>query len=312
MKKIIFAFFFLLLHIVPLFSFAKMNILTIERSPFSFHEGKKLTGFSLDLLEAISKRTGLAYTLHEETSFSEMLNKIKNKKADCALANISITAEREKNMDFSHPIYESGIQLLVKKQDTSLFSFQHIKTVFLIILVLLLLSWGIKRIKNNTTMLGNIPSSAYLMIVWIIWWWWLVISFSSHLLPEIQAQGDRDPLPYLRNKEIGTSKWTTMSKFLDKNNIKYHAYDDYNTALDALEKWEIQTLLGDAAVTKYYAHHEGKEKVQLVWDVFEEDSLGIACKTRFNLLKKINQALLQIKEDGSYEKLMLKYFGEEY
>ena len=34
---------------------------------------------------------------------------------DLAIANISITSEREKIMDFSQPIYDSGLQILVPK-----------------------------------------------------------------------------------------------------------------------------------------------------------------------------------------------------
>ena len=121
-------------------TFAKMNVLTIERSPFVFYENDKLTGFSIDLLKEIKQRSGIQYSLQVETSFSDMLEKIKDKKADAAIANISITAEREKTMDFSHPIFDSGIQMLERKPSSSFFASSQAKKVFLIFFILLLLS----------------------------------------------------------------------------------------------------------------------------------------------------------------------------
>lgn len=55
-----------------------------------------------------------------------------------------------------------------------------------------------------------------------------------------------------------------MSKFLDHKGIHYTAYSDYKNSLIALEKGEINALVADAPVAEYYAHHDGKEKVQLV------------------------------------------------
>ena len=101
-----------------------------------------------------------------------------------------------------------------------------------------------------------------------------------------------------------------MSRFLDNHNIEYTPYKDYQQALWALELWEIDTLLADAAVARYYASHDGKEKVQLAWESFETDELAIAFPSRSNIRKKINTILLKMKEDGSYAKLVVKYFGE--
>ena len=92
----------------------------------------------------------------------------------------------------------------------------------------------------------------------------MVILSLNQLAPRVQARGDRDPLIYLKGKTIGTSQGTTMSRFLEENNITYTHYNDYQEALKALESGEVSVILADAAVAKYYASHEGKEKVNLV------------------------------------------------
>lgn len=102
--------------LLPLVGNAKMRIATIERAPFVYYEGDKLSGFSIDLWREIKKRSGISYSFVVKNAFSDMLDDVKNKKVDMAIANISITAEREKYMDFSHPMYDSGLHILTSYQ----------------------------------------------------------------------------------------------------------------------------------------------------------------------------------------------------
>ena len=41
---------------------------------------------------------------------------MRSERVDGAIANITITAERERAMDFSQPIFGSGIQILLPKE----------------------------------------------------------------------------------------------------------------------------------------------------------------------------------------------------
>jgi len=45
-----------------------------------------------------------------------MLESVEGEGVSLAIANISITSERERVMDFSYPIYDSGIVVLVPKE----------------------------------------------------------------------------------------------------------------------------------------------------------------------------------------------------
>jgi len=48
--------------------------------------------------------------------FGDMLASVRAERVDGAIANISITADRERAMDFSQPIFGSGIQILLPKE----------------------------------------------------------------------------------------------------------------------------------------------------------------------------------------------------
>lgn len=93
-----------------------LKVGTIERPPMAFKtESGKWTGLSIELLEEISKKAEFNYTLNEFDKFGDMIDSVDEKKNDLAIANITISSEREKKMDYSQPIFDSGLQLVVSK-----------------------------------------------------------------------------------------------------------------------------------------------------------------------------------------------------
>ncbi len=82
--------------------------------PFEFRDPKtgEYVGFDIDLWDAIAKRIGVEYTL-QPMDFSGIVPALQTGSVDAALAGITITAEREKVVDFSHPYYDSGLSIMV-------------------------------------------------------------------------------------------------------------------------------------------------------------------------------------------------------
>ncbi|WP_456386372.1 transporter substrate-binding domain-containing protein [Profundibacter sp.] len=51
--------------------------------------------------------------------FSQMLDMVEDGRVDAAIANISITAKREGRFDFSQPVFESGLQIMIHSDSTN-------------------------------------------------------------------------------------------------------------------------------------------------------------------------------------------------
>ena len=87
--------------------------------------------------------------------FSKMLDMVDDGTVDAATANISITAEREGRFDFSHPIFESGLQIMTHSDRSNgasicraLFSKDLLLAIALSFAVLLaggMLMWRLER-----------------------------------------------------------------------------------------------------------------------------------------------------------------------
>jgi len=84
-------------------------------APFVMVDNGKLSGYSIDLWNEVAKTAGwtdIQYIIVDNVP--AMLDALKTGKADVAVGALSITAERSKEIDFSHPFYDSGLDIMVK------------------------------------------------------------------------------------------------------------------------------------------------------------------------------------------------------
>ncbi|CAA6828732.1 MAG: Unknown protein [uncultured Thiotrichaceae bacterium] len=94
----------------------EFSVGTIERPPFSFHnDNKELTGFSVELWELVADRVEMSYQWDEKESFKALIDDVAASKNTLAIANISMTSEREQYVDYSHSVYASGMAIAVKQ-----------------------------------------------------------------------------------------------------------------------------------------------------------------------------------------------------
>jgi polar amino acid transport system substrate-binding protein len=164
------------------FAQQKLRVVTKPVQPFSFTENGKLMGFSIDLWEAVAKEAGFQFEMQNVETVPQMLDALKNKQADVAIAAISITAERHGFMDFSQPYYDSGLQILVAANapgggsgnfatnlSRQFLNWNMMKIVVLVLLVMFLIShlvWWFERRRN-----AEMYPEAYAPGVWESFWW---------------------------------------------------------------------------------------------------------------------------------------------
>lgn len=85
--------------------------------PFSFvDKDGKLTGFEVELSEALAKELGVKVKL-QPTKWDGILAALESKRLDVVVNQVTISDERKKKYDFSEPYTVSGIQALVQKKD---------------------------------------------------------------------------------------------------------------------------------------------------------------------------------------------------
>ncbi|MGE5649165.1 ABC transporter substrate-binding protein [Noviherbaspirillum sp. UKPF54] len=82
--------------------------------PFNYFEGPKLTGFEVELAEAVVAKLGLKMEWRV-VSFDAQLASIRQDRFDFAIASHGYTEERAKSVDFANPHYCTGGQIAAAK-----------------------------------------------------------------------------------------------------------------------------------------------------------------------------------------------------
>ncbi|MCJ7556579.1 MAG: transporter substrate-binding domain-containing protein, partial [Gammaproteobacteria bacterium] len=90
-----------------------LQVVIKEVEPFVIKDGGRLTGFSIDVWQDLANRIGQPYEYVMVASVGEQLEAVEQGEADIAIAAISMTAERERSIDFSHGYYLSGLQIMM-------------------------------------------------------------------------------------------------------------------------------------------------------------------------------------------------------
>ncbi|MBP2057543.1 putative glutamine transport system substrate-binding protein [Lactobacillus colini] len=104
----------------------------------------------------------------------------------------------------------------------------------------------------------------------------------------------------------GTTAVDNMAKFAPK--AKVLEYDDYGQAFTALKAGQGQAMTTDNGVLAGIASENRGYK--LVGGTFTQEPYGIAVnKGQTKLLNKLNQALVEVKKNGTYHRIVEKWFG---
>jgi polar amino acid transport system substrate-binding protein len=93
----------------------KLRVVTRVLPPLVVEQpGGALSGFSIELWERIAEKLKLQASFKIAPDVRSLLDDVRTGKADVGVAAISITSAREQEFDFSQPILNAGLQIMVR------------------------------------------------------------------------------------------------------------------------------------------------------------------------------------------------------
>jgi polar amino acid transport system substrate-binding protein len=278
-----------------------------------------------------------------------MLNAVTSGTSDATIANISITSAREQAMDFSHPIFSSGLRTLIPLKPDSSFSlistivswelFFAIIGAFGVLLAGGMLMWRLERNHQdyfdkpaheamfpafwwalNLVVNGGfeerVPRTPFGRIFGVL----LVISslfVVSIFVARITAamtisaiESSVSSVNDLYGKRVGKVAGSTAEAFLQNRDLNGYALNDLSDVLRAFEDGDLDAVVFDSPILAYYVKTDGARFGQLAGPTFQHENYGIALPSGSELVEPINQALLELREDGTYAQIYRKWFGE--
>lgn len=80
--------------------------------PFAYEENGQWRGYSIELWNAIAQKNKWQFEWVPMDTVPQTLQALQDQKVDVGVGALSITEEREKILDFTHPFFESGLQII--------------------------------------------------------------------------------------------------------------------------------------------------------------------------------------------------------
>lgn len=325
-----------------------VRVVTKPLEPFVIENSDgSLSGFSIDLWEEIARRLNLQFEWVEVQSVADQLQAVQDGKADVAIAGISMTPQRESAIDFSHPYFNAGLQILISAEGSrpgllQLAAAYLPRVIELLVLCLAiafgmaLLIWLYERWVNPqfpraflpgiseglwwffgvvaTGEYADQPTRGMRRLMTVVWWL-LGILLVAHVTATltstltVQQLGNQIAGPGdLPGKRVAAVNGTTAATYLAERHIDFTSVPAIQDAYTLLNGGQVDAVVYDAPVLVYYAATEGRGEVEVAGPVFKEETYGIALPTGSPLRELINGALLEMLQDGTYEQIYKNWF----
>ncbi len=151
-----------------------INIAIKEFPPFVF---KELKGFCIDMANIICEKHNLTPNFVRYKSVPEVLAAVESQECHMAFSGITITADREKRVDFSQPFFDSGLSIAVRTEPSSGLADTYITvlkvigySVILFLIGLTIVAHIIWFIEKNDSDPKSFPTSYGKGILDAYWW----------------------------------------------------------------------------------------------------------------------------------------------
>lgn len=328
-----------------------LQVVTRAVEPFSIqNDSGEWSGISIDLWTRLAEELGLQYTL-ESRELEQMIEDTAAGRVDLAVGALTVTHDREERLDFSHPFYTTGLGIAVGAEGSmfiglarALFSPAFLTALASLLLILLIaggLIWLFERRRNrdqfggtNVAGLGNglwwaavtmttvgygdkVPVTLGGRIVALVWMYAsvIIISFftagiATSLTVGSLRSGISGPMD-LTGASVGTVGGSTGETFARQNGADIEAFDDVQAAVRALARGDLEAVVYDKSVLKYYVEQSAADEVQLLDGEWDRQSYAIAMPEGSALREPLNQALLSILESPSWTETVERYLGSE-
>ena len=328
----------------------RLRVVIKQAEPFVFADRTPPAGYSIELWDEVARLAGYGTSYTTVGSVGEMIEALNKGRADVGVGALSITAERESRIDFSHGIYDSGLGLMVRAESGGgawIVNFLRQSKVLWLVGLLLgaifvnaNILWLIQRRHDGS----HFPPT-YLKGVGEAMWWsvsvffngccenkeltgaaarllavfWFVIGVTSisyvtatlaSSMTLSELKSQIHDLADLKSGQVATVGMSQAAGFLAEKHLAPVDCRDIGEAIDQLRSGKVRAVFYDLPILHYQQSLHRHDGLVVLPAVYLPHEYGFGLQPRSQHRKEINRAILTLKENGRLAELRRKWFGD--
>jgi ABC-type amino acid transport substrate-binding protein len=322
---------------------------TKETPPFAMKsQDGQWHGISIDLWRHIADRMHLRYRFSEKPTIEALLEGTANGSFDAAVAAITVTAARERLMEFSQPFYVTGLGIAVPMNESrwlsiyrAIISFGFVQAVLALVGIAIcvgFLVWLFERRQNEyfgggvargvgsglwwsaiaMTQAGaaqNPPQTLPGRVLAVVWMVASVITIAvftagvTSALTKRELQGSIQNVHDLRSARVGAVSGTATVDFLNRQRISHRGYASPQDGLKALQAGRIDAFVYDRPLLTWIVLQDFSASVRMLDITFDTQNYGIALPIGSPLRRTIDITLLEELQSDWWQQTLFQYLG---
>jgi ABC-type amino acid transport substrate-binding protein len=327
-----------------------LEVATRLTPPFAIKTESGWEGITIELLRRVAAQSGYEYRL-QELGLEAMLQETAEGHIDAAAAALTLTAEREQQLDFTHPFFTSGLGVAVSQHGgltwlttlQGIFSGAFLQAAGALLGVLTLIGvlvWLLERRSNDqfpadavkgvgsgiwwsavtmtTVGYGDKAPATFLgRILGLIWMFASIIiisGFTAAIATSLtvgQLEQSISGIDDFHGKRIVTVKGSTSAGFLDDKLVRYRTEPDVEAALQRLAAGEADAVVYDLPILRYWVRERHAEDLRVLPNRFLRQDYGIALPPGSPLRERFNLEILRTIQTPQWQHVVEGYLGPE-
>jgi polar amino acid transport system substrate-binding protein len=339
---------------VPTASPPQQRTLTIgvkDAPPFAMKAADGVwQGISIDLWRKVARELGLRYEFVEVPTVQELIKDTSSGRFDVAVAALTVTADRERIVDFTQSYYVTGLGIAVPTAwqpswlpiFRTLTSFGFLQAVLALIALTLatgLFVWLFERGKNEsfTGVKTGLTSSVWwstlamtqrsptnvgpttiggrmIAIVWMVASIITLAMFTASITSALttrQLQGNVISLRDLSTVQVGSIPKTAAAETLGRLSIDNTTYDNIHNGLLAVREGSLDAFVYDKPILAWQLRQHPSLRVRLLDLSFDEQTYAFALSPGNPLRKPLSVAMLESIKSDWWSQTKQRYLGRD-
>lgn len=312
-------------------------------------EDGSFSGISIELWQRIAEEMGLQYEFRE-TDLPGLIGGLQDGTIDISVAALTVTAQREQQIDFTHPFHTTGLAIAVSRESgianfvSRFFSWNFLLAIVGLcglLFIIGFLLWLVER-KRNQPMFGGTPAQGIGSSFWwaavtmttvgygdkapitfagrvigLIWMFAgliIVSSFTAAITTALtvsQLDSGIQSRDDLPNAHVATVGNSASAGFLRDHGIGFSPTGNLQSAIEGLAKKEFEAVVYDRPILLYLSHQEYPKRTHVLPDTFERQDYAIAVAQDSPLRGPLNLALLRVISDDEWQSVLQRYLGDD-